>query len=405
MAIIKPAKYKKSNKSSKRKAQLKTPASLAAENRKLRREITKHKRADEQLRKLSRAIEQSQITVVITDLAGNIEYVNPKFVEITGYSAEEALGNNPRIMKSGETSPEEYRQLWESIKSGRTWHGTFHNKKKNGDLYWEAAVISPIFNANGKVTHFVAVKEDITERKLAEAALRQHALELDAFAHTVAHDIKNPISAIIGFSDLLLIDRGSLPEDQIELALHKINRSAWKMNRIVDEIMLLTGLRKETVTLQPVDMNQIITESRERLAIAIREAQAEISMLDQSNWPIALGYAPWIEEVWVNYISNAIKYGGQPPRIELGAAQQANHVVRFWVRDNGNGLNAEEQSHLFTPLTRLNQVRVKGHGLGLSIVKRIVEKLGGTVGVDSELGCGSTFYFTLPLDTSSYPSQ
>jgi len=116
-------------------------------------------------------------------------------------------------------------------------------------------------------------------------------------------------------------------------------------------------------------------------------------------WPIALGHAPWIEEVWVNYLSNAIKYGGWPPRVELGAMEQGDGIVRFWVRDNGSGLTLEEQTRLFTPLTRLDRVRAKGHGLGLSIVRRIVERLGGQTGVESEVGQGSVFFFTLPACT------
>jgi PAS domain S-box-containing protein len=132
------------------------------------RDITERKRAEEQLRKLSQAVEQSPACVVITDPSGNIEYVNPKFTQLTGYTLEEALGKNPRILKSGETPPEVYKQLWETITSGREWRGEFHNKKKNGELYWESASISPVRDTRGAITHFLAVKEDITERKRAE---------------------------------------------------------------------------------------------------------------------------------------------------------------------------------------------------------------------------------------------
>jgi signal transduction histidine kinase len=132
----------------------------------------------------------------------------------------------------------------------------------------------------------------------------------------------------------------------------------------------------------------------QRLAYMIDECSAEITLPD--SWPIALGYGPWVEEVWVNYLSNALKYGGQPPRIEVGATVQADGTVRFWVCDNGPGLASEEQARLFTPSTRFDQVRAKGHGLGLSIVRRIVRKLGGQVGVESEIGQGSIFSFTLP---------
>jgi signal transduction histidine kinase len=145
---------------------------------------------------------------------------------------------------------------------------------------------------------------------------------------------------------------------------------------------------------QPVDMAAIVAESLDRLNYMIEEYQAEILLPD--CWPTALGYGPWIEEVWVNYISNGIKYGGRPPRLQLGATVQGNGTVCCWVRDDGRGLTAEEMNRLFTPFTRLNQISIKGHGLGLSIVRRIVERLGGQVCVDSIPGQGSVFAFTLP---------
>jgi signal transduction histidine kinase len=143
-------------------------------------------------------------------------------------------------------------------------------------------------------------------------------------------------------------------------------------------------------------MANIVDEARLRLSDLIEERQAEIVLPEASAWPVALGHAEWIVEVWVNYFSNAIKYGGQPPCMKLGAEAQPDGMVRFWARDNGHGLSPEEQARLFTPFTRLNQVRAKGHGLGLSIVRRIVEKLGGQVGVESRIGQGSSFFFTLP---------
>jgi signal transduction histidine kinase len=178
------------------------------------------------------------------------------------------------------------------------------------------------------------------------------------------------------------------------------------MVNIVDELLLVSSVRKlDDVKMGVLDMMMITAEAQARLTDMIANANAKIAI--PSIWPDAIGYAPWIEEVWANYISNAIKYGGQPPYIELGATVEAEsstaeggtspNCVRFWVRDNGPGLTEAEQGQLFTEFTRLHQVRAEGHGLGLSIVQRIVEKLGGTVGVDSKIGHGSTFWFTLPL--------
>lgn len=233
--------------------------------------------------------------------------------------------------------------------------------------------------------------------------LRQHTAELeasnqelDAFAHSAAHDIKNPLARVVGFAELLEGDYATLPEETLRHSLHRIAQTGRKMSNIVDELLLLSSMRQvEEIDLGPVDMASIVTEAQERLDDPIAEHQAEIILPSAGAWPAAMGYAPWIEEVWVNYLSNAIKYGGRPPRIELGATEEGGWV-RFWIRDNGPGLTPEEQARLFTPFTRLDLVRAKGHGLGLSIVRRIVERLGGEVGVDSRVGEGSVFSFILP---------
>jgi len=238
----------------------------------------------------------------------------------------------------------------------------------------------------------------------ANAELLARNQELDAFAYTVAHDLKNPIGLILGHAGLLNEALDDLPPRQIKDSLQVITRGTEKLDTIVEELMLLAGVRKQEVTIEPLNMGDIINEALQRLSYEVQEKEAQIAELDASVWPQAMGYAPWIEEVWANYISNAIRYGGTPPCVELGAtfvspASDGNGgrgQVRFWVRDNGSGLTPEQQGKLFVPFERLSQARTTGHGLGLSIVRRIVEKLGGRVGVESELGQGSTFYFTLP---------
>jgi len=218
--------------------------------------------------------------------------------------------------------------------------------------------------------------------------------ELDAFAHTVAHDLKTPLTSVIGYAQLLEQTYGSLPDEEVIRYLGRIALRGQDMVNIIDELLLLAGVRKqEKIKMEPLDMGSIVTKSRRRLTDMIEEHEARIVLPD--TWPTAIGYGPWIEEVWVNYISNAIKYGGRPPRVELGATEQADGTVRFWVQDNGVGLSPEEQEQLFTPFTRLSQASVKGHGLGLSIVQRIVAKTGKQVGVEGDKGEGSTFYFTL----------
>ncbi len=235
----------------------------------------------------------------------------------------------------------------------------------------------------------------------SEAELRQQTIELqarneelDAFAHTVAHDLRNPLALIISSGRVMNAHYGPNLEGEIQELMRMITRTAFKMSRIIDELLLLAEVRKAKVQASPLDIAAIVAEAQQRLASLIESNQVEISLPD--TWPVALGYAPWIEEVWANYMSNAIKYGGQPPRLELGATRQVDDMIRFWVRDNGPGLTPEDQEALFTPFTRLDQVRATGHGLGLSIARRIVENLDGQVGVESEPDQGSLFYFTLP---------
>ncbi len=221
--------------------------------------------------------------------------------------------------------------------------------------------------------------------------------ELDAFAHTVAHDLKAPLSIIVGFGEVLEEGYTTMPAEDMRRYLHKVTQNGRKMSRIIDELLLLAGVRKMEVEMRPLDMASIVAEAMQRLAGMIEQSQAEVILPE--TWPVALGYGPWVEEVWVNYLSNGIKYGGQPPRVELGATAQPDSKVRFWIRDNGPGLPPEAQARLFIPFTRFDQVRTEGHGLGLSIVRRIVEKLGGQVGVKSAVGQGSVFTFTLPTES------
>ncbi len=248
------------------------------------------------------------------------------------------------------------------------------------------------------------LREEIHERQRAEQALRQrtHELEernreLDAFAHTVAHDLKNPLTSLVGFSMLLEKNYAQMVDEKLSEYLEIIAQNGRKMSNIIEELLLLASIRKEDVQAEPLPMSSIVAEAQARLNDVIKEYEAEI--VQPESWPLAMGYGPWIEEVWANYISNAIKYGGAPPRVELGATERSDGQICFWVRDNGRGLSPEEQARLFTMFTRIDQIRARGHGLGLSIVRRIVEKLGGEVEVESEPGQGSTFKFTLPCIT------
>jgi signal transduction histidine kinase len=261
-------------------------------------------------------------------------------------------------------------------------------------------LLTPLAASAAIAVDNAALVETLRQRTVELEARNE---ELDAFAHTAAHDLKGPLGYMVGFAQILSQDYSKFSEEELRRYLELIARSGRKMSNIIDEMLLLASTHKlEDVQMRPLDMAFIVENALQRLSYLAEENQAEIIRPDR--WPTALGYAPWIEEVWVNYLSNAIKYGGQPPRIELGASllteDGTGDMVRFWVRDNGAGLTPEEQGRLFKPFTRLDQVRTKGHGLGLSIVQRIVEKLGGRVGIESDVGQGSTFSFTLASTSS-----
>lgn len=262
--------------------------------------------------------------------------------------------------------------------------------------------VSFLSNGHGTSRGVSILLRDVTEEVHQVEALRQanrelqaHTEELEAFGHTVAHDLRSPLAVIRGFAELLGDESAALSEEDRRASIQHILRVTHRMEHILEELMLLFGLRQTALRMGPLDMTIIVANALDRLSVSIQESRAEVVL--PLAWPVAMGYPPWVEEVWVNYISNAIKYGGRPPHIELGATVEGERV-RFWIRDNGPGLTAEQQGRLFQPFERLETLRATGHGLGLSIVRRIVEKMDGEVGVESSgvPGEGCIFSFTLP---------
>jgi len=231
-------------------------------------------------------------------------------------------------------------------------------------------------------------------------ALQQQIRELEArnqelhtYAHTVAHDLKGPLGTLTCLATILQEEHAQMSVEEQHSCLNDLVRVTHKMSNTIDELLLLAEVREAEIETEPLDMATIVAEAQARLAHMVQDYQAEIIL--PAAWPVAKGRAAWVEEVWVNYLGNA-KYGGWPPHVELNAATQLDGAVCFWIRDNGPGIELEDQARLFKPFTRLDQARAKGHGLGLSVVRQIVEKLGGEVGVSSVPGHGSMFSFTLP---------
>jgi DNA-binding response OmpR family regulator len=247
--------------------------------------------------------------------------------------------------------------------------------------------------------------EEVLARISTHLKLRKQAIELqkrnqelEAFTRTVAHDLKNPLTEMSCYADIILEkcqNNRALDPHSVK-QLEKISRASQKMGRIISALLLLARTSTvDEINRRALDMASIVDQViTQRLGLMIEQYQGDIKLPVQ--WPSALGYAPWIEEVWMNYISNGLKYGGQPPQLELGAEPvMGQKAVRFWIRDHGAGLTPEAQQKLFTPFMRLHRT-TEGQGLGLSIVQQILEKLEGQVGVESVPGEGSLFYFILP---------
>jgi PAS domain S-box-containing protein len=368
------------------------------------RDVTERRRAEEELARernlLRTLVDNLPDLVYVKDTGSRFVLANAETARVMGAKApDELIGKLDSDFYPQEIAEQYYADEQLIIRRGRP----LANKEEpllnrtTGERGWLLTTKVPLRDSQRKIVGVVGIGRDITERKQMEMEREKLIAELDAFAHTVAHDLKNPLSILVGFVNLLEDGFATLTEDELKIALDGIQQSTFKMIDIIDTLLLLASVRGADVETRPLDMGQIVEAARQRLDRMIEKAQGVI--VAPAHWPVTIGYSPWVEEIWVNYLSNAIKYGGKPPRIELGASPQPDGMIRFWIRDNGPGIAPEAQKRLFTPFSELaqdNQFSIKGHGLGLSIVRRIAQKLGGEVGVESEVGKGSTFSFTLP---------
>ena len=283
---------------------------------------------------------------------------------------------------------------------------TFRLDTAIGPRYLDFSV-SPLSDRAGAPSGQLVLLHDVTHRREERAALRRANAdlydanaelrarneELDAFAHTVAHDLKNSIQGVTGWAEVLREDGPGLPAEEHRALADGVVAAARKMGTIVHELLLLARIRQSAVEPRPVPMDEVVEEALDRLRCAGALPSRPVDL--PARWPVARGHAPWIEEIWANYLSNAAKYGG--PTVTLGAETTAAGQARFWVHDDGPGLAPEQQARLFVPFSRVGSLDVDGHGLGLSIVRRIVERLDGTCGVESAPGWGTRFWFALPV--------
>jgi hypothetical protein len=375
------------------------------------RDITKRKQTEELVQKLSRAVEQSPVSIIITNKEGSIEYINPKVTETSGFQAQEVIGSNPRIFGSGEKTKEEYKLLWDRINSGKDWFGEFHNKKKTGELYWESVSISPIKNQVGEITHFVAIKEDISElkRTIDElTAAKEKATESDrlksAFLATMSHELRTPLNAIIGFSEMF---NENLNTEEVKEYGAIIHSSGNQLLGIVEDIFDITLIEAGNIH---ISMEEVLLKS---VIIKVQEI-IKIDQLRMNKQHINLQYDNSLSESLVihtdfsklkqilsNLIRNALKFT-QSGSINYGYTlinTEANPIIQFYVKDTGIGIPQEKLEIIFEMFRQVEDSNIRkfgGTGIGLSITKKLVELLGGNIWVESTVGKGTTFYFTLP---------
>ena len=374
-------------------------------------DITEQKYVENELRKASQAIEQSPNTVMITDTSGHIVYTNPKFTELTGYQKKEVLGQNPKILQSGETQKIDYQNLWNALKNDKEWVGEFHNKKKNGELYWEAARISAIKDTAGNVTHFLAVKEDITEKKqlAEEVELRNKEIaknELLAgvgkMANMIAHDLRNPLSSIkMGMQILNKQNDQPLGEDGkelIDIGLEQVHY----MECILSD--LLSFSRPDQINLEWVSIEKLLDTSLISVQSQIDEHKVTINTDYQTGLPTINADKTKMRQVFSNLVINSLQaLKGLPGRasvISISAflnITDLGPMIEIQIADNGTGIDEDTQKKLFEPFFT---TRAKGTGLGLAIVKRIVEQHKGHIRVVSEASHGTTICIILPISNT-----
>ncbi|WP_141638855.1 ATP-binding protein [Anaerophaga thermohalophila] len=376
--------------------------------------VLSYSKTEENIRKLLRAVEQSPVSIVITDTRGTVEYVNPAFSELTGFSRDEIIGKNPSILKSGLVPEGDYEELWSTIESGNIWRGEFINKRKDGEFYFEWAIIAPIVNPRGEITHYVGIKQDITEKKKFEQEIidaREKARESEilkaAFLQNMSHEIRTPMNAILGFSELAKMPGTS--DEKKEYYLSIVIESTHRLLGVVDDIVDISKLEAGNLTLRssPVRLKGFLLGLHETFKNqTVPPVKLELPVVDESLQQATISVdSSRLRQVLEKLLSNAVKFTKEG-HVKFGC-HQIGGAVRFFVEDTGIGIQPDMYNLIFQPFYQLDMGATRsfgGNGLGLTIASRIIEKMGSRIHVDSEPGKGSVFYFDLWPDSSDIDS-
>lgn len=386
------------------------------------RDITERKRAEAQLRLQSAALNAAANAIVITDRAGFIQWVNPAFSELTGYTAAEALGKNPReLVKSGQHDQAFYKDLWDTILSGQVWRGEIINRRKDGTLYTEEQVITPLRDVHDEISHFIAVKQNITTRQQLEAQNQKlteqfyQAQKLDSIgqlAGGIAHDFNNMLVPILGYAELAQAQVA--PDTKLYAYLNQIKDAGRRAADLTRQILVFS--RQQMLEMKPLDLNPIISQFEPMLRRLIGE-DIDLQIRLTANLPPLKADKGQLEQVLLNLVVNArdaMPAGGtlviETGQVVLDEAYVAQHIeaqpgpqLVLAVSDTGQGMDAVTQQRIFEPFFTTKS-RGQGTGLGLATVFGIVKQHGGSIWVYSELGRGTTFKIYLPLAESPVPA-
>lgn len=406
-------------------------------------DITERKRNEEEIRKLSKAIEQIPVSVVITDLEGNIEYVNPFFLKITGYNNDEVLGKNPHILKSGYTKQPEYKKLWDTILAGNVWDGIFQNRNKSGELIWESAIISPTRNSNGDITHFVQIKEDITQKVKIENELREYREGLETlvklrteqlneanmhlkeeiikekeyelllqqsldkekelselktrFVSITSHEFRTPLTSILGSIELIQMYREKWSKEKLNEQIERIINSVEYLTRLLDDVLTLSHAESGKLKFNPEIFNlyDFCSGIIEELGMRSKKDHNFIFNFTSPQKIFSMD-SQLLRFILVNLLSNAYKYSPGGGKIEFSVSSDEKYI-EFIISDEGIGIPIKDKKYLFNPFHRCsNSLKIPGTGLGLSIVKHSIELHNGEISYSSEAGLGTTFKVIIP---------
>jgi len=382
----------------------------------LRRSERRAAVAEETSRMMFRAVEQSPVAVMITDPTGIIEYVNDAFTSMTGFERTEVIGKNPRIQRSFDTPDHVFTDMWRTIQAGDEWRGELKNRRKNDGVYWESMIVAPVRGVTGQIVNYIALKEDVTERRAAEeaqAAARQ-AAELanrakSEFLAAMSHELRTPLNAIIGFSDIMSAQPHGEIDPQYREYVADINQSGRHLLQLINDILDVARLDVGRLALREEELEVAALARSAANMVRERAESGSIELVTEiaPDLPSVWADSRRLKQVLVNVLANAVKFTPQGGRVEMSAGPSAEGGLVFVIKDSGIGIAPDQLARVMSPFVQVDSGMARqyeGSGLGLPLARQLIELHGGTIHLVSALGSGTTVTLTLPPERMRTPS-